>query len=360
MPTLPDEADPVGSSTPSTPRGLLRAVLDAIMGEDDRIAGRAVTRLTADLPADDVIGALVESTIGFGEWVDSAAGGTPGNARFLVNGEVILADTRRSRYPFQFTTLTRAASNTTAKAHKAGSLVLNLAANTSALDVLRRGFFVSTALGSDLDVVGRNIGMHRCPGLTTEAYRRVIKAVAYLPKSTAHAFKETLTALFGNDTSFTIRERTTSQPFVVFVEIDIELSTDIRGRFLLNGGEPALTTGLNTVDTAYAINHVIGVYADTPLARRGFRDGLTNYLNPGGTFLGSTITMGTSPGAAGTAVIVDYGAFAAHYLAADETVVQDVGQADRWAYLSDPLFTARCLLDQVRMAGVQVRLGTRL
>ena len=70
--------------------------------------------------------------------------------------------------------------------------------------------------------------------------------------------------------------------------------------------------------------------------------------------------MGTSPGAAGTAVIVDYGAFAAHYLAADETVVQDVAQADRWADRSDPLYTARCLLDQVRMAGVQVRLGTRL
>jgi hypothetical protein len=359
MPTLPDETDPSGTAARS-PFGALRAALDAIFKEDDRIGGRAVTRLTAALPADDVSGVLVESTIGFGEWVDheiDPAGA--GSARLLINGEIITAATRRSRYPFQFETLTRAVSNTEAKLHPAGSIVYDLSHNTSAIDHLRRGFLVEYAIGEDLEIIARNLGLHRCPGMSQETLRRVIKAVAYLPKQTVHAFREALTALL-DSSNFTIIERTTTDPFVVYVEIGIELSTDIRGRFFLNGGEPQLTTGLNTVDVDYAVNHVIGVYDDTPLTRRGFREGLTNYLNPGGSFLGQTITLGTSPGAAGTAVIVDYGAFDAHYLALNETIRQDIGQGDHWAYLADPLFAARCLLDQIRAAGVQVRLSTRL
>jgi hypothetical protein len=365
MPVLPDQPDPAGTAG-RNPFGAMRAALDAIFKEDDRIGGRAVTRLTATLPADDVTGMLVESTIGFGEWVDNATiegmspPFLPGNARLLVNGEIITARTRRSRFPFQFEQLARAQSNTVAKLHPQGTLVYDLSHNVSAIDHLRRGFLVEYAIGEDLEIIARNLGLHRCPGMSQETLRRVIKAVAYLPKTTAHAFREALTALFDSSTVFSVIERTTSNPFVVFVEIAIALSTDIRGRFLLNGGEPALTTGANSVDTANAINHVIGVFLDTPLTRRGFREGFTNYLNPGGTFLGSTITLGTSPGAAGTAVIVDYGAFDAHYLAADETVVQDAGQGDHWAYLADPLFTARCLLDQIRAAGVQVRLSTRL
>lgn len=363
MPTQPDQPDPSGTAARG-PFGALRAALDSIFKENDRIGGRAVTRLTEPLPADDVTGMLVESTIGFGEWVDNAtlegpSVWQPGNARVLVNGEIITARTRRSRFPFQFTDIQRAQSNTQAKLHPTGSIVYDLSHNASAIDHLRRGFLVEYALGEDLEVIARNLGLHRCPGMSQETLRRVIKAVAYLPKSTVRAFEEALTALL-DGTNFTVRERTTTDPFVVFVEIAIELSTDIRGRFFLNGGEPALTTGLNTVDTAYAVNHVIGVFDDTPLSRRGYREGLTNYLNPGGSFLGSTITLGTSPGAAGTPVIVDYGAFEAHYLAADETVVQDVGQGDHWAYLADPLFAANCLLDQIRAAGVQVRLSTRI
>lgn len=357
MPTLPDQPDPSGTKARS-PFGALRAALDAIFKSDDRIAGRAVTRLTADLPSSDTSGMLVESTIGFGEYVDRLVDpGAAGNARVLINGEIITAAARRSRVPFQFTTLTRGEAATTVLTHPAGSLVYDLSHNASAIDHLRRGFLVEYALGEDLEVIARNLGLHRCAGMSQEALRRVIMAVAYLPKSTAHAFREALTALLGN-TNFSVVERTTSDPFVVFVEVAVALSTDIRGRFLLNGGEPQLTTGLNTVVVDYDVRHVLGVYADTVLARRGYRQGMTNYLNPGGSFVGPTITLGTSPGPAGTPVIVDYGAFPAHYLALDETVRATAGS--HWAYLSDPLFAARCLLDQIRAAGVQVRFSTRL
>jgi hypothetical protein len=203
--------------------------------------------------------------------------------------------------------------------------------------------------------------------------------VAYLPKTTIHAFDEALTALLGAN-QYEIYENIATDPWKVFVEIIVTLATSLRGRFMLNGGEPALTTGANTVDVDYdpiepplagyagaasqtyglrtidypagvAGTATIGVYDDTPESRRGLRDGLTNYFLPGGSVAGSTITLGTSPGAAGTAVIVDYTAFSAHYLALNETVNED---ADYYAYLSDPLLAVRCLLDQIRAAGVQV------
>ena len=72
--------------------------------------------------------------------------------------------------------------------------------------------------------------------------------------------------------------------------------------------------------------------------------------------LGSTITLGTSPGAGGTPVIVDYTAFSAHYLAENETTLHD---ADFYAYLADPLLATRCLLEQVRAAGIQVEVSAK-
>jgi hypothetical protein len=333
---------------------MLRAALDAVFKEDDRIGGRAVTRLTADLPADDTTGLIVESTIGFGEQTDGEE-----DAKLLVGGEVVLASGRSTRFPFQFTGLSRAQSNTDAILHPAGTIVFDLSRNTSAIDRLRRGFLVDFAVGEDLEVIARNFGLHRCPGMTQEQLRSVIKAMAYLPKQPIDAFNQALTALLGAGT-FTIIERTTSRPWYVFVQVEIDLSTDIRGRFFLNGGEPQLTTGGGgTVDTDYDINHVIGVYSDTPLTRRGFRDGEINFFTSG-SFVGNTITLGTIPGGPGTAVIVDYGAFDAHYLAANETVRQDALQGDHWAYLADPLLAARCLLDQVRAAGIVVELSVKL
>lgn len=353
MPTLPDEPDPSGTG-PREGVGLLEAILDAIHKEDDRIGGRAVTRLAAPLPAGDTSGMVVTSTIGFGEQTDGT-----GDALLLVGGEIIAAQARRSRHPFQFETLTRGLRETEDRAHPEGTLVFDLSMNTSAIDRLRRGFLVDFAVGEDLEIIARNLGLHRCPGMTQEQLRRVIKAVAYLPKQPLDAFEQALTALLGSSSAFHISERTSSRPWTVFVDIEVDLAADIRGRFFLNGGERAVTHDPKKVDVTYDIKHVLGVYDDTPLARRGFRKGMTNYYVDG-SFSGSTITLGASPGAAGTPVIVDYGAFEAHYLAADETVRQDLEQADRWAYLADPLLAARCLLDQIRAAGVRVVLATRL
>lgn len=365
--------------------GNLRALLDAIHKEDDRIGGRAVTRLVGSLSSTDQLCMMVESTIGFGENTDGTQ-----DAKLLVGNEIIEASGRNSSAPFIFYTLTRGADETTAQDHADGTLVFDLSRNTSAIDRLRRGFFVNTAVGADLEVIGQNLGLKKCPGLSDEQYRRIIKAIAYYPKNIRQAYVEALQALTDGveGTDFQIRERLVSDPFTVFVDILVALASDIRGRFLLNAGEPQDTTGALTVDVDYPVvtsplsgyagsaSQIIagrtltfpatgagtlqfGVYDDTPLTRRGYRDGFTNYA-AGGSVLGSTITLGSSPGGAGTPVLVDYTGFDAHYVPANETTLQDVAQQDRWAYLSDPLLTVRCLLNQVRTAGVAVELAARI
>lgn len=324
--------------------GLFRAILDAIQGEDESIAGQAISKLSSPLSASEVATMLVESTIGFGENTDGA-----GDAKVLVGGEVVTATGRTTVAPFSFTTLTRGVEQTTVKMHPTGTLVYDLSRNATALDRVRRGLLVNFALGEDLDVIGRNLGLRKCVGLTESQWRDIIKAVAYLPKQTIDAFNAVLTAFLGSS-GYTLDEHIITDPFKVFVQIAVLLSTSLRGRFVLNGQEPQLTTGLTTVLTDYPINNVIGVYLDNLRTRRGNREGETNYYS-GGSFVGSTITLGLSPGAIGTAVLVDYGAFTAHYLAPDET---ERDALDFYAYLADPTATVKCLLDQIRAAGVQV------
>lgn len=323
--------------------GLFQAVLDAIFYQDDLLAGQRVTRLTAPVVDTETSTMEVEATNGFGVWTD---GGTV--SRVLVGGELIESS---SRTLVAFNGLTRGIGDTKIPArHEISSLVYDASKNMSALDRIWRGIMVDYAIGDDLDVIGSNLGLARCPGLDDDTWREVIKAVAYLPKQTLDAFERALTALLGAG-NFNVYERTSTSPYQVFVEIVASLSNEIRGTFYLNGGEPQLTTGANTVDTDYDVNNVIGVYDDTTLTRRGYREGLTNYFDPGGSFVNNTITLGTSPGAGGTAVIVDYGAFTGHYLAPNETERDD---QDFYAYLSDPSLAARCLLEQIRAAGIKV------
>ena len=345
--------------------GLLRAILDGILGEVNLAGGRAVTRLDSVLTAAEVGSMAVESTLRFGEYTDGAS-----DARLLINGEIVTATGRTSAAPFAFTGLTRAVDGTKAIAHPVGALVIDLAQNTSAIDLTRRGFFVDFAIGEDLNVIGRNLGLRKCPGISDTTWRRIIRALGYLPKTTVDAFDTVLEALMGNTTSYEIWERLVSDPYQIFVAIEVALATSVRGRFILTGGHPELTTGLNAVEVSFGgvpvqLRTVNGVYLDTIPTRRGRRDGVTNFYAGGGVFVPGTnvITLGASPGAIGTAVLVDYTAYGAdptisyHYLADDETIRDD---QDRYAYLSDPLRAVRCLLDQVRPAGTRVDVSVKM
>lgn len=324
--------------------GLWRALIDAILGQADAYAGQSITELTAPLAEDELATMNVASTIRFGVNTDGT-----NVALLLVGGEIILATGRTLT---SFTTLTRGVQTTRPRLHPPGTLVYDLTRNRTAIDLVRRGLFVGTARTEDLDVIGRNLGLHKCPGLDEETWRALIQVMAYLPNQPIDAFKRVLD-VFPGIGNYTIFEELITNPAQVFVNVNIPTSNALRGKFFLNGGEPAVADGGGaTVTTAYPINNVLGVYDDDSDTRRGNRDGRTNYLNPGGTFLGNVITLGT-PVAPAAPLIVDYGAFEAHYLATDETE-RYPADGDFFPYLSDPSAIVQCLLDQVRAAGVRV------
>lgn len=327
--------------------GLLQAMLDAIQGSDEKIGGQKLTRLTAILSDTEVAVMNVETTYGFGQYVDGEPAG-----RVLVGGEIIAFE---ERTPTSFVTLTRGVNASRVRQHVATSLVYDLSQNSSAIDHVRRGFLVSFAVGEDLDIIARNLGLPKCPGLADATWREIIKVTAYLAKQPLDAFRRVLDALLGAG-GYTIREVIT-EPWKVFVAIAIVLADDLRGRFVLNGGQLATTNGAGTqVTVPYQILAVHGVYVATFPVRRGERLGITNHFLPGGSFLNNVITLGTvTP--PNEKVIVDYTAHRANYLAPNETVLDD---QDYYAYLADPLLTARCLLDHVRAAGIKVEVSALL
>lgn len=320
------------------------------MGSFDDLGGQAITELTAPLAETATASMNVVSTLRFGVDLDGSQ-----ISVLLVGGEVIIATGKTLT---SFTTLTRGTQTTVPKLHPAGTLVYDLSRNRTVLDHVRRGMFVRTARLEDLDVIGRNLGLHKCPGLDEETWRALIQVMAYLPNQTMDAFKRVLD-VFPGVGNYSLYQLLPSNLNEVFVEIRLPLGSSLRGRFFLNGGEAATTDGAGaTVTVSRTIRQVIGVYDDDSDTRRGNRSGRTNYYNPGGSFVGSTITLGTPTGPSAP-VLVDYGAFTAHYPPANETI-RYPGEGDFFPYLSDPSAIVRCLLDQIQKAGAKVNVSTSL
>lgn len=336
-----------------TPRsGLFKAVIDAIFGSDDNLAGQAVTELTAPL-LDTSLTVNVRSTLRFGENIDDTT-----DALFLVGGEIILASGRTLT---SFTGLTRGVDTTRIRpVLPVGTLVYDLSKNRTALDHVRRGLWVRTARLADLDVVGRNLGLHKCPGIDEETWRALIQVMAYLPNQPVDAFRRVLDVYPGVG-MYTLIEEAITNPDEVFIEIVLPILTgSVRGRFYLNGGTPGVVAldGV-TVPMPYPVLAVLGVRAQNVLTDRGERDpAVAPDLYGAGSFLGNNIILG-APVVPGTLVLADWTSFTAHYLAANETVHYP-SDGDFFPYLSDPSATVSCLLDQVRAAGVRVTVRTVL
>lgn len=161
----------VGAEVPATV-DLLKAVLGAISQALTEFGGLYFTRLTAALnpgtagaPGAGYDTANVESTH---EWPDAGT--------VIIQGEVITYATKTAT---TLDTLTRDDSVT--EVYPEGTPVVLWTRDQTAIERARAGMVVGTAEAEFLDVVGGNLGVPRYQGAEDSLYRRMIRALAYLP-----------------------------------------------------------------------------------------------------------------------------------------------------------------------------------
>lgn len=82
--------------------------------------------------------------------------------------------------------------------HLRNAVVVDATRDFSALDFVRRAFFVNTAIGEDLSTLGRQLGVLRAPEVADdEQYRRLIRALAYNPRTTLYGLSQALDIMVG-------------------------------------------------------------------------------------------------------------------------------------------------------------------
>ncbi len=128
--------------------------------------------------------------------------------------------------------------------HALNAVVTDATRNYSGLDVVRRSFFVDTAEGADLSVLGRILGVPRSPAIPDDdTYRKIIKAIAYSPRTTRYALTSALDAIVGPG-QYVLAENP-AQPGTVTVYIDgADLLSDVpQGKTYLGGERPGVAAG---------------------------------------------------------------------------------------------------------------------
>ena len=136
-----------------------------------------------------------------------------------------------------------------------------------------------------------------------------------------------------------------ASPARFFVDaLEFAGSSSIKGAAYLQGGELGVSVAASTVSTVHPILQVLGVFLAGDVERQG-----TNYWLSG-SFLGSTITLGTPLPSATEPVFVDYGA--ADYTAQALPGPQVSGEFYFPFYLADPTSGLDDILYVVRAAGM--------
>lgn len=149
--------------------------------------------------------------------------------------------------------------------HKVDSGVLDLNRNRTALDEVRRAMLVDYAQGSDLNAIGRNIGVFRLPFLSgDERFRSIVKALSYNPRGTMLGLELALKGLVGEG-NFTIYEDLIRYPNKVFIRLKGAAATDTRsvGKAFLSGPEwsiPVTDSQVNTEKTFITRGTLHGIW----------------------------------------------------------------------------------------------------
>jgi hypothetical protein len=190
------------------------------------------------------------------------------------------------------------------------SHVVDYSRTFSALDSMRDQVFVDTAVGDYLSALGRSLGVRRPPNLSNDDdFRKVIKAMAYLPKGTMQGLELAMTAFFGAG-NFKVWEDFPTFRNTVFIQLlnGINLAESANGQTYLTRSAPrSLDTAAKTLTLATP-----GVSPTTEgpvLAVMGARlldegrydlltttrpSGISDYLYPGGPLTAVWLYSGTT------------------------------------------------------------------
>lgn len=169
------------------PIGILEATTSAIAESDNEINGFVMTRLVgAHVAGSTTI--IVESTL---DWPDTGKVGVGGIA-YYYSGKTSIS----------FTGITHIAAGSStagiAVDYRADTPVIDISGQRSAIELLKRAFWVDYAEGEDINVIGRNLGVLRRPVFgDDDQFRQVIKNMAYCPKGTVQGIELAMDALVG-------------------------------------------------------------------------------------------------------------------------------------------------------------------
>lgn len=217
--------------------GPLPGTVLAISSELHRLAGFAMTRLTAPVSAGDTVWP-VESALDFPDAGIIIARGT--QYTYLSKTTVTLEGIQHTDGVTVF--------NGAKIDIPVQSSVTDFSQAQSAMDRLRRAVLVDHAESFDLNTVGRNLGVPRLPAVPSDdVYRGIVKALAYNPRGTIYGIELALDAILGVG-NYTIFEDLIAFPNTVFISLALPTSAVSAGKAFLEGADLEPATSNTTVD----------------------------------------------------------------------------------------------------------------
>lgn len=150
-----------------------------------------------------------------------------------------------------------------AQNHSVGAVVTDVTRDTSALELTRNAMLVDYADGTDLNVVGRNVGVLRYPFLQSDdVFREIIKAVAYNPRGTIFGLELALDALVGPG-NYELYEDLINYPCTVFIRIvaGVSVTEGSEGKAYLTGGEQVFPNSQTTLTLGGSVVNRGAIYS---------------------------------------------------------------------------------------------------
>lgn len=263
----------MASNVLTFPLGPAEAVLDGIGEELNELAGLRITRLAASA----ALGATAITT--------ETTHGWPTAGAFYMAGRL---HTYTGKTASTFTGLSPALAEDLREL----TPLVDWSRTYSGLDLARRALLVDYAEAEYLDALGRNYGLFRFPGLSDDAYRSAIKALAFAPKGTIRTIETVLDYLVGPG-NYEVFEDLVNFPNEVFITLDASLSgTTTTGKTFFNAREQVGSLTSSSLQVQYEpvgldVDSVLGIFLAPELHRAAFDVGPSAQTETPWTYTGT-------------------------------------------------------------------------